>query len=106
MTFPPSPLVTCAVGRVGPGVKSVGELPLPLTSGGSGPCTTPEQHSRVGFDGKGLVEPAGPEDVRTGDLAQALSSHSPWEGWPHTLSGQLCGAGPGGIGAGELAPRA
>lgn len=51
----PSPHV--AVGRAGHKVLKAGEQSLPLSgcsTGKSGPCTLPGQHSRTGPSGKGI----------------------------------------------------
>ena len=47
-----------------------------------------------------------PEDLRAGKLPQSLTGCSTWESGLCTLTGQHSEAGSGGVGAGELAPRA
>lgn len=47
-----------------------------------------------------------PEGLRAGELAQSLIGCSTWDSGLGTLTGEHSEAGSGGMGMGELAPRA
>lgn len=60
MEIPSLPLPPAAVGRVGPGVRRVGEQAMYLTGATlrNETCASPGQHSRAGPDSKGTDEPS------------------------------------------------